>query len=192
MAVQDRPLDTLSDEELAALCVQRPINQDAWEAFYERFRDFVKHQVRRRLAKAAPELDDLTQEGFTKIFRVLPAYDPAKSQLKTYISHVITNLAIDYFRHNQAAKSNTVSLEDEIGMLQIQAAQNPEILRIAAEGIVSRLPDKERAELMLDLLHGKEVKEICAQRHLTEYRVYTARTWLRSQLHKISANFPEY
>jgi len=189
MVEQAGPLDKLPDQELAALCAQRPIHEEAWATFYQRFRGFVQSQVRWRRGGTAREIDDLTQEAFTKIFRVLPSFDPNKSQLKTYISHVIASVTIDYFRHN-AASANTGSLTDEVGALQIRAAQNPEMLRNAAERIVQQLPDKEKAELMLDLLHGKDVKEICEVRRLTEYQVYGARNWLRKRLHEICEEFP--
>lgn len=191
MVEQIGPLDELPDQELAALCAQRPIHEEAWATFYERFRNFVQRQVRWRLGDSAREADDVTQEAFTKIFRVLPSFDPDKSQLKTYISRVITSVTIDHFRHN-AASANTTSLTDEVGVLQIQAIQNPEILREAAERIVQQLPDTDKAELILDLLHGKDVKEICESRRLTEYHVYGARNWLRKRLRDIYADFPSY
>jgi RNA polymerase sigma factor (sigma-70 family) len=190
MAEHAGSLDQLSDQELVALCVQRPVNQEAWEQFYERFHTFVENQIRRKLGGSIADLADITQDTFFRIFRILPSYDPAKSQLKTYLSHVITNLAIDYFRRKIPVTSR--DLDAELDSLQIQAAQNPEILRATAERIVKKLPDRDRVELMLDLLYGKDVKEICAERHLTGSYVYGARGWLREQLREISAALPKY
>jgi len=145
MVEQAGPLDKLPDQELAALCAQRPIHEEAWATFYQRFRGFVQSQVRWRRGGTAREIDDLTQEAFTKIFRVLPSFDPNKSQLKTYISHVIASVTIDYFRHN-AASANTGSLTDEVGALQIRAAQNPEMLRIQFLSFSRASPARRRRE----------------------------------------------
>jgi RNA polymerase sigma-70 factor (ECF subfamily) len=192
MAEAVRNLDRVSDGELATLCAQRPIDQQAWEEFYARFHDYVEGLIRRRLGRLATDLPDIVQDAFIKIFRVLPGYDPALSQVKTFLSRVIANLVIDYVRHSRLQPGWNPDSLLESGSLQIQSAQNPEMLRAAAEKIVKQLPDRDRVELMLDLLHGKDVKEICAERGLTESHVYGARNWLRRQLHEISLGFPKY
>lgn len=192
MAETVRNLDHISDQELATLCAQRPIDQGAWEEFYARFHDYVEGLIRWRLGRSVSDLPDVVQDAFVKIFRALPRYDPALAQLKTFLSRVTTNLVIDYLRHSNSQPS--VNSEDlsELDNLQIPSAQNPEMLRAAAEKIVKQLPDRDRVELMLDLLRGKDVKEICVERGLTESRVYGARNWLRKQLHEISAGFPKH
>jgi RNA polymerase sigma-70 factor (ECF subfamily) len=182
----------VSDEELAALCARRPVDEDAWEAFYERHREFVQGQVRRILKGPNNELDDIVQEAFVKIFRALPSYDQSRARPKTFMSHVIANLVIDYIRHGALARAKTTSLDADVGVLRIRSTQNPELLGAAAEQIVKKLADKALVDLMLDLLHGKDVKRICAERNLNEAQVYAARNWLRNTLREISATFPKH
>jgi RNA polymerase sigma-70 factor (ECF subfamily) len=192
MAEAVRNLDRVSDEELAGLCAQRPIDQQAWDEFHARFHGYVEGLIRRRLGRLAADLPDIVQDAFIKIFRVLPSYNPALSQVKTFLSRVITNLVIDYVRYSRSRPGLNSETLPELASLQIPSAQNPEMLRAAAEKIVKQLPNHERVELMLDLLRGKDVKEICEERGLTESHVYGARNWLRKQLHEISLSFPKY
>jgi len=183
--------DKLSDEELAAKCARRPVDEEAWFAFYARFVGFVRRQVRRRLTGPSPEVDDLVQEAFTKIFRILPAYDWTKARLKTYISHVIFNLVIDYFRYGVTERAYMTPLDGDLRVLQIRAAQDPGILQRAAERIVASLPDPTTIEVSLDLIAGRDVKEIEQERNMKEHRVYAIRKKLKDLIRDASAGLPE-
>jgi RNA polymerase sigma factor (sigma-70 family) len=182
-------LEALPDEDLARLCARRPVDQEAWEVFYERFYDYTRNLIGRKLSGSKADADDLVQEAILKIFRGLPAYDPVKSRIKTYISRIVDNLVIDYFRHGAERRAKTVSVETEISLLQLRATQSPEILRVAAERIIDELGDRSRIQLMRDLLSGRDVQEICAERGLTEYQVYASRKWLRNLLRDINTRF---
>jgi RNA polymerase sigma factor (sigma-70 family) len=179
-------LEALPDEDLAQLCARRPVDEEAWQVFYERFYDYARNLIARKLSGSKADADDLAQDAMFKIFRGLPAYDPVKSRLKTYISRIVDNLVIDYFRHGAERRSKTVSVDTEVSLLQLRAAQSPEILRVAAERIIDELGDRPRIQLMRDLLNGRDVQEICAERGLTEYQVYASRKWLRNLLREIN------
>lgn len=192
MAEPPTLFDALSDEDLGAICAHRPVNNEAWDIFYARFYGFVYKHVRYELAAQSHEVADLVQEAFFKVFKVLPSYDPAKAKLKTYISNVLSNLVIDHLRHGSEMRSRSLSLENQIGMLQVQARQDPGILRLASERIVDGLQDKAKVALIRDVLDGKDVKDICQKHGASIYEVYTARNWVRDQLHEISNRLPSY
>ena len=192
MAEAPKPFDGLSDEDLGAICAVRPVNEEAWKALYARFYRFVYQHVRYELAAQSHEVDDLVQEAFFKIFKVLPGYNPAKSKLRTYVSNVLSNLVIDHLRHGSELRSRSLSLESEISILQVQARQDPGILRLASERIVDRLQEKSKVALIRDVLDGKDVKDICKKHGASEYEVYTARNWVREQLREISSRHPSY
>jgi RNA polymerase sigma factor (sigma-70 family) len=182
MAEAPKLFDGLSDEDLGAICAVRPVNEEAWKALYERFYRFVYQHARYKLAAQSHEVDDLVQEAFLKIFKVLPGYNPAQSKLRTYVSNVLSNLVIDHLRHGSELRSRSLSLESEITILQVQARQDPGILRLASERIVDRLQDKSKVALIRDVLDGKDVKDIC-QKH---------GAWVREQLREISSKHPSY
>ena len=192
MEEPSRPFEALSDEDLGAICARRPVNNEAWNVFYARFYRFIYKHVRNELAAQSHEVADLVQDAFLKIFKVLPTFNPAKSKLRTYVSFVITNLVIDHLRHGSELRSRSLSLENEIGVLQLWARQDPEILRRASERIIDGLLDKSKVGLIRDVLDGKDVKDICLAHGATEYEVYLARNWVRAELREISSTLPSY
>jgi RNA polymerase sigma factor (sigma-70 family) len=192
MEKDPRDWRNVSDENLALMCAVRPVDEEAWDIFYARHIDFVESVVRRRIIVPGQEIEDLCQTAMLRIFEVLPMYDPKRSRPRTFMARVIVNLAIDYLRRGKNARQLTDSIEDEITALQLRAVQDPRLLGAAAEYVLRRLRNKSSADLMLDLLHGKDVKIICQERNLAESQVYDARNWLREKLREVSAGFPEY
>jgi RNA polymerase sigma factor (sigma-70 family) len=187
-----QPYESVSDEDLAKICASRPPNEEVWGVFYSRFYILVHKLIRWRLAAQPNEIDDVVQDAFFKIFRELPSFDPSKSKLKTYISQIVMSVVIDNLRHGSQLRSRSFSLEGDLGVLQLQARLDPEILRRAAERLVDTLGDKSKMPLIRDVLSGKDVLEICKKHSVTQYEVYKARNWLRSQLREITAMLPEF
>ena len=112
--------------------------------------------------------------------------------LRTFVSFVVTNLVIDHLRHGSELRSRSLSLENEMTALQLQARQDPEILRRASERIIEHVEDGSKVPLIRDVLAGKDVKDICRDHGVTAYEAYTARNWVREQLHLVSDSLPSY
>jgi RNA polymerase sigma factor (sigma-70 family) len=172
----------LSDEELTAACAARPPNEAAWDVFYDRFYHFVRGTVGRVFGNAYGEIEDIIQECFVQIFRVLPKYDRSRGLAKTFIARVVSNQAVDYLRHGRDARARTVPLEADLRVLQIQASRDPEFLRRITERMVARLADPNRISILTDLLEGKDVGDICRSRQVSQYQVYTLRQWLHERV----------
>lgn len=187
--MEEQPTDVaaLSEHELVQLCLMRPVHQEAWYEFYQRFYETVRRQARRILQGFPAEIEDVVQDAFIRIFRVLPSYDPSKAQLRTYLTRIVTNLAIDHIRHGSRFRTQTLSLDADLASFKIYAEEDPEILRRAAEKIIDGLADKSKTPVIRDLLRGRKVKEICAEYGVTEYQVYATRTWLRDLIRDIRA-----
>jgi RNA polymerase sigma factor (sigma-70 family) len=184
--------EALSDEDLCLACTRRPVNEAAWQAFYARFQPLVYNRVRYGLRLNASDIQDVVQDAFLKIFSNLHTFDPRKSSFKTYISYVITNLVIDHLRHGSKLRAHSFSLEAEIGILQLQAAQDPEILHRAAERIVDRVRKPTDVPLVRDLLNGTDVKDLCLKYGLSMSVVYEMRAWVVNQLREVSGEIPDY
>jgi RNA polymerase sigma factor (sigma-70 family) len=192
MESSSSPFETLSDEDLCAACTVRPVNEAAWQVFYERFLPFVYRRVRHGLGLNSTEVSDLVQDVFLKVFLKLDHFDPGKSKFKTYISKVVSNLVIDHLRHGSELRARSFSLEAEIGILQLRATQNPEILRLAAERIVDRVGRAAEVPLIRDLLSGTDIKDLCLKYGLSMSAVYKKRSWVEEQLGEVSGEIPEY
>lgn len=190
MAGKSHEFESMSEVDLVAACISRPVNQDAWRAFFKRFEKTVEGNVRRVLRHSVNDLDDVMQEAFSKIFEVLPTFDSTKSGLRTYLSHVITNVAIDCLRHGAKIRSITTSLEVEVGVFQVRARQDPELLRVAAQGIVDGLGDTIKARICHDVLRGVDVAEISKNYNVSKYSVYAAGRWLRDRIHEANSSLP--
>lgn len=48
--------------------------------------------------------EDITQEVFMKVYRNLPAYDPSKSAVKTWISRITINHSLDFLKSRRTSK----------------------------------------------------------------------------------------
>jgi RNA polymerase sigma factor (sigma-70 family) len=71
--------------------------EDAWAAFLARYRDVILGWCRQR---ALPQdcAEDLTQEVSLKLFKELPAYDPARGRFRSWLKSVVNNTLTDYWR----------------------------------------------------------------------------------------------
>src|ERR1700759_4553585 len=77
----------------------------------------LTHQKMRRIAKAvcrsSPDVDDILQEAYLKIWRNAGKFVPARASAITWMSAIIRNTAIDTLRTGQRQSSN---LESAIAM----------------------------------------------------------------------------
>jgi RNA polymerase sigma factor (sigma-70 family) len=175
----------LQESELIGRCLRRPVDEEAWNIFYNRHYDFVRSIVYRTTGGAAQEIADLVQDGFAKIFQGLAFYDPKKAGLRTYISHVVRNAVIDRLRHGRAMRESTVGFEAQLVLFQFRAARDPQLALATASMVVDRLGDQEAVDIVEDLVNGKTVKEISKRRQVKSARVYEVRDWFRSVLNDV-------
>src|ERR1035438_6705097 len=102
----------LDDEALAAICAQRPANEEAWVVFYMRFRTPVPRRLR-KLGFSAADVEDLTQEVFFQVFQFLPSFKPGGAPLEALIFQFTNHVAINQWRR-RAMEGRTVSLRDDL------------------------------------------------------------------------------
>jgi RNA polymerase sigma factor (sigma-70 family) len=187
-------LGALSDEELAMCCSKRPVDDEAWYAFYTRFHGYVRSLVWSRLggSGSVSEIDDVVQQAFLKIFTALPKFSKEKAKLKTYLSRVVVNLVIDVLRHGARRRDLRHSLEEDLSVLQLYAAQDPEIFRQAAEHIVDRLADKSKVPLLRDVLRGETIQVLRKRHKVSVEKINEEKQWLHERLGEIPDKLPNY
>jgi len=182
----------LSDEDLAGCCAKRPVDEEAWLAFYVRFHGYVRYLVWSRLSGSVGEVEDLVQQAFLKIFTALPKFQKRKAKLRTFLSTVVVNLVIDFLRHGARLREQTYSLEDDLGVLQLHARQDPGILHQAAEHVVNRVANTSRIPFLRDVLRGETAEELCRRHAVSVHDIRTAKRWLRARLAELPDKLPNY
>jgi RNA polymerase sigma-70 factor, ECF subfamily len=107
------------------------------------------------------EAEDLTQEVFLKVFRMLGTFDPAQSQFATWLNRVTRNHLVDHYRRTAHDRA-TDSLDDEETGLEPKASPAMEPM--------GRLEERERADLLQAGLGrlSPDMREVVILRDLQE------------------------
>ena len=180
------PRNRPEDEALINRCRVRPVDEDAWNIFYDRWHARVLNQVRKYAPDAA---DDMVQEAFVKVFRALPRYDSAVAGMDTYITRIATNVGLDYLRHGKVLRERSVPLEEGLAAVRARAQRDPDIFRNLALHIVEQTGDPRVITMIEDLIEGREVKEICQLREAKQSEVYEVRKWFQKLLQDLGASW---
>ena len=125
-----------------------------------------------RLTGAGPQVEDLAQEVFLRLYRALPEFRGA-SMLSTYLYRIVVNVAQDEWKRRRRERSRFAPepageageelegwLENQPGDPQSAHHRTPEDTytddeaRAAAEAALLELPENERAVLVL--FHAEE------------------------------------
>src|SRR5262245_33206807 len=146
------------DSAVIARCrAQDPM---AFRAFVVRYERMVFALLSRMLGRG-PEVEDLAQETFVRAYRAFPGFDPeGPAKVSTWLLTIATRLALDVRKRRRldqteldegmsAASSSTPELS-------LERRQLGEAIAAAAE----KLPDDQRAALVLGELHGLSIVEI--------------------------------
>src|SRR5688572_3712561 len=132
----------------------------AFRAFVVRHERMVFALLSRMIGRG-PEVEDLAQETFVRAFRAFPTFDldgPAK--VSTWLLTIATRLALDSrkrrrldVREIDESSAVTTGSTPEISL------ERRELGRAIAEA-AAKLPDDQRAALVLAELHGLSIAEI--------------------------------
>jgi RNA polymerase sigma factor (sigma-70 family) len=189
--MNDSALEQLSDEELAAACAQRPIDQDAFSELYRRYRPVVRKHILSKLRLLSfSQAEDLAQDTFLRLFGSLPRYDPKRLPLKSYVHMITDRVIVDFLRYGSLERAQTVAIEDHLRVLQVEAQEDPDVLLRVARRLASQIQDSSKVPLVLDLLQGIEPKEVVRRHGVKPNQVYAARVRLREILEDISSELP--
>lgn len=178
------------EHSIALCCRTGSATQKDWQDLYEVLFPFVRGIVRRLAGHRIHELEDMIQEVFTRIFEILPEWNPERASLRTFLRPVAVNFLIDYLRHGQYAAARTVRIDDELQSFRVRARQEPELLQRTAIDFVDRLNDPLKIGIVRAILRGSEVRSICAAFGVKPHEVYTARIWVKKRLNEWSSFLP--
>jgi RNA polymerase sigma factor (sigma-70 family) len=89
----------LEDAQAVAMLVRRCIAGDAvaWEEIVQRYSRRI-YNICYRFAGSADDAQDLTQEVFIKMYRMMSSYDIGRGAFMTWVTTITRNLLVDHFR----------------------------------------------------------------------------------------------
>lgn len=157
------------------------------------FRIFVARHERMvfallsRMLGHGPDAEDLAQETFVRAYCAFPGFDPSgPAKVSTWLLTIATRLALDSRKRRKLA---IAEVDDEN---EPRAASDPELrlerreLGQAIAVAASKLPDEQRAALVLAEFHGLSIAEIAGALDVPEStaktRLFRAREKMRHAL----------
>jgi RNA polymerase sigma factor (sigma-70 family) len=178
-----------SDEKLVKQCKRKPVREEAWMEFWRRYHPFVRRKIsnivsRFRKQPNPPEVDDVVQLVFLKIFDGLHTYDPGTSPLFAFISVVTTNAVIDQLRHSKLA-DGFEPLEDTDAICHaVQVGEiETEQLWDAVARTLEAIDQRKRASIQAYLL-GESTAEICKRFAITRSCLQTRVSRFRERIRR--------
>ena len=89
----------MEDAQAVAMLVRRCIAGDAvaWEEIVQRYNRRI-YNICYRFAGSADDAQDLTQEVFIKMYRMMSSYDIGRGAFMTWVTTITRNLLVDHFR----------------------------------------------------------------------------------------------
>lgn len=137
----------------------------------------------RAVCGSSPDVDDVLQEAYLKIWRNAGMFDPARASAITWMSAIIRNTAIDALRTGQRQALN---LENAIAMYETFSVPDDDIDQASAEPLVSqalaRLPEDRRRLVALAYIEG-ESRATLSRRFGVP--IGTIKTWLHRTLQTV-------
>lgn len=187
VAFPERP-GSLSPPPLDAGIVARCRAQDpmAFRAFVVRYERMVFALLSRMLGHGA-EVEDLAQETFVRAYRAFPDFDPnGPAKASTWLLTIATRLALDARKKRQLARGDEAEAEKAAAHSTPELTLERRELGKAIAEAAAKLPDDQRAALVLAELHGLSIAEIAAALEVPENtaktRLFRAREKMRAEL----------
>ena len=112
-----------------------------------------------RLTRSAQDAEDLLQDTFFRVWRRARSYQPNRVQASTWIARIAHNACIDSFR--KLRSSDGVALDtldtampEQLTSVELETAQIASDALTNVEIQIGRLPENQRAALVLCQLQG--------------------------------------
>jgi RNA polymerase sigma-70 factor (ECF subfamily) len=168
------PLSALEDRELIRLCLARESEgtcEAGWEEVVRRYRRKV-FGIAYRFTGKYEEAEDLTQEIFFRVFRVLDRFDP-DADFSTWLYSVGRNQCVDHYRsgrrEREALIDREVDLEEAVsGRFDPHRSLEERDYKRLLSRALQALPTNLREVVVLRDIHGLAYQEIVDRLGLPE------------------------
>ncbi len=163
----------------------------AWEEFVEHYRRFICH-ILQEMGVEAGDIEDVAQQVFLSLTKDLSRYDKSRARFRTWLSAVIRNAALVYFRKRKSSRERIRIFGEEQNMefldqpSDIDQRIEQEWAAYVASIAMMRVRKvfKGRAVEAFELgLDGLSVTEIAEKTGLSVASVYTLRKRVKKRLY---------
>jgi RNA polymerase sigma-70 factor (ECF subfamily) len=152
------PLDTGPPD---ALLIEQVLSgdTDAFRMLMRRYEPVVARTVKGMLGPG-PDAEDVGQEVFIRLHRGLPSFR-AESTLKTYLTRIAINLALNVLEQRRARRWRFVAGQDIETMPGVRGDQTIETSESVGlvRAAVQRLDPRHRSVVVLRMLNGCSTQE---------------------------------
>ena len=108
------------------------------------------HAYAYRMCQSIEVAEEMTQEAFLRVWTRAQTWQPNKVQFSTWLYQITRNLCIDLFRKQKAQ-----FIEDaDLTQIPDTAARKDEILVIALQQAIQKLPERQRTAFLLCQVQG--------------------------------------
>src|SRR3954449_8156546 len=150
MRDKEAPVETRADDHVPS-----------WQEVVELHSDRV-YRLAYRLTGNRHDAEDLTQEGFVRVFKALPTFRPGT--LEGWIHRITTNLFLDQARRRRRIRFDALPLDFGDKMPGLTPSPDHELARDLfepdIEAALAQLPPEYRAAVVLCDVEGLTYEEI--------------------------------
>jgi RNA polymerase sigma-70 factor (ECF subfamily) len=175
------------DPEVARMLAFQRGDDAAFDALYAQWWGPVRALARRILGRAG-EADEVAQEVFVRLYRARGRYQPTAA-FRTYLYRIATHLCLNERRRASFRREQPGLAEERAGAT---SASDPEdaaagaALGRAVEAALSRLPERQRAAVVLARYDGCSMAELAeilgTSEGAAKVLLHRARVQLRAEL----------
>ncbi|NMA68069.1 MAG: sigma-70 family RNA polymerase sigma factor [Desulfitobacterium sp.] len=142
---------------------------DSFEQIYDELFPIIYRFVRLRVPQS--EVEDITAEVITKIWRALPNFE-GKSSLKSWALKIAYHHIADYYRATKGKGVQVISLSEEIKSSTPQEDHsNNLITALSVSEVLSKLSEPQIAVIQLRLIEGFSAIEVAQIMGITQQAV---------------------
>jgi RNA polymerase sigma-70 factor (ECF subfamily) len=177
----------VSDPDVALMLAFAQGREDAFVQLYSRHRDRIVAFARRMLRDQA-QAEEAAQEVFLKLYRARASYEP-KSRFSTFLYRIATNHCLNVqARLERKLVRRDRAVDDEAAPRSADQHHSLEQsrLRDALAAALEKLPDRQRAALLLVHYEGLSYREAAESIDVSEAAIksliHRARTALMTEL----------
>jgi RNA polymerase sigma factor (sigma-70 family) len=159
-------------------------DEHALGELYDQFASLV-YGLASRVTGSVQAAEDVTQEVFAQVWQRPDAFDPARGSMRSWLGTLAHRRAVDWIRREEA---NRRRVEREAMVVtappDVEEAASSLLVAERVRAAVDRLPEDQRAAVLLAYFEGKTYREVA---HLLGIPEGTAKSRLRAALRNIGA-----
>lgn len=142
---------------------------DSFDEIYEQLFPMVYRFVRLRIPLS--EVEDVTAEILTKVWRALPNFE-GKSSLKSWTLRISYNHVADFYRTRKGKGLSVISLSDDLKSIHSADDHNDQLVTIlSVSETLTKLSEPQVAVIQLRLVEGFSAVEVAQILDITQQAV---------------------